>query len=99
MKKIVKYKVAGDMKGLLGYFEDGTYYHIHSNELSKLEKWILKFILTENKKIEKLKEVTKIQCSKGNYDVNEYMRGMANGLILAEAIMEDKDPKYIETKT
>ena len=35
MKKIIKYKVSGDMKELLGYFEDGT------DELSKLEKWIL----------------------------------------------------------
>jgi len=45
-------------------------------------------------RIEKLKEITKIQCSKGNYDVNKYMRGMVNGLILAESIMEDKNPKY-----
>ena len=46
----------------------------------------------------KLKEITKVQCQKGNYDVNEYMRGMANGLILAEAIMNDKEPKYFEEK-
>ena len=46
----------------------------------------------------KLNSVTKIQCQKGNYSVSEYMRGMANGLILAEAIMNDKEPKYFEKK-
>ena len=48
------------------------------------------------KRIKQLKDITKIQCSKGNYDIDEYMRGMANGLILAEANMEDKDPQYLE---
>lgn len=48
------------------------------------------------KKIEHLKSVTKIQCSKGNYDQGEYMRGMANGLMLAVSIFEDKEPKYFE---
>lgn len=47
-------------------------------------------------RLENLKSCKNIQCSKGNYDQNEYMRGMANGLILAEAIMEDKEPKYKE---
>ena len=49
-------------------------------------------------RIKQLKEVTKTQCLKGNYDANEYMRGMANGLILAEAIMEDKEPIYLDER-
>jgi len=49
-------------------------------------------------RINELEEVKKIQCSKGNFDQSEYMRGMANGLILAVAIMEDKSAKYIEAK-
>ena len=50
--EIIKYEISGDMKGLLGFFEDGTYYHIHSNELSKLEKWILNmFILSKKNKM------------------------------------------------
>lgn len=39
---IVKYKLSGE--GLLGYFDGGSYCHIHSNELTKLEKWIHKLL-------------------------------------------------------
>ena len=93
MKEIVKYKVSGDMKGLLGYFEDKTYYHIHSDELSKLEKWILNmFILTDDKRMEKLDNIMKIQLSDPANKTDNYMRGLSNGLILAKAILTDKDP-------
>lgn len=30
-----------------------------------------------------LKSIVEIQCSKGNFDQGEYMRGMANGLLIA----------------
>lgn len=46
-----------------------------------------------------LENILKIQCSKGNYDVDEYMRGMANGLLLAwNTIVEPygKDVKFFE---
>jgi len=43
-----------------------------------------------------LKNLADIQSTKGNYDCNEYMRGLANGLILAVATMENKEPNYIE---
>ena len=39
-EKIIKYEISKDGKGLLAYWADG-FYHIHSNELTKLEKWIL----------------------------------------------------------
>lgn len=45
MKEIVEYEISGDGVGLLAYFEDGSFYHIHSDELSKLEEWILKLLL------------------------------------------------------
>lgn len=47
------------------------------------------------RRFEKLVSVTKTQCSKGNYDQDEYMRGLANGLILAESIMEEIEPAFI----
>ena len=55
---------------------------------------------TSKTNLEKLKEAKEIQCSKGNYDQGEYMRGLANGLILAEHIMEDNkgEPKYFDKK-
>ena len=43
-----------------------------------------------------LKDATKVQCQKGNYDTNEYMRGMANGLKLADGIMNDREPKFFK---
>lgn len=46
------------------------------------------------KAFENLKDVTNIQCSKGNWDYDEYMRGMANGLILAMSCFTGKEPKY-----
>ncbi len=46
--------------------------------------------------LKSLINIRDIQCSKGNYDQGEYMRGMANGLIVAVSIMEGKEPKYIE---
>jgi hypothetical protein len=47
-------------------------------------------------RLEKLEEITRIQCSEGNYTVNEYMRGMANGMILAVATLNDTDPVYFD---
>lgn len=49
-----------------------------------------------SKGIKELEDVTAIQVSNGNWNYSEYMWGMANGLILALAIMKDEDPKYLE---
>lgn len=46
--------------------------------------------------IEKLEDVTAIATSGGNYDCNAYMHGMANGLILARAIMKDEEVNYLD---
>ena len=40
---ILKYKLSKDGKGLLKYFKHNgkiSFYHVHSKELSPLEKWI-----------------------------------------------------------
>lgn len=46
--------------------------------------------------LEKLDAVTAIATSPGNAHADEYMRGMANGLILAQAIMNECEPIYID---
>lgn len=46
--------------------------------------------------MEKLKELIKIQTSRGNWDYDPYMQGMANGMLLAEAVLEDRSPVYLE---
>lgn len=50
-------------------------------------------------RVKMLDEVVTTQSSPGNFDQNEYMRGMANGLILAQAIMKSEEPKYFEQKS
>lgn len=49
-----------------------------------------------NKNLDKLKELVTIQCSGGNWNYDSYMMGFANGMILSLAIMEDKEPVYLE---
>ncbi len=49
-------------------------------------------------RIEKVRDITKIQCYPGNWDKNEYMRGLANGLLIAVAILEVKEPTLKEHK-
>ena len=43
-----------------------------------------------------LNEIIAIQKMSGNWDYNPYMHGMLNGLILAKAIIEDKEPVYYD---
>jgi hypothetical protein len=48
------------------------------------------------KRIADLRNIKEVQCSKGNYDQGEYMRGLANGLIMALSIMERNEPKFFD---
>lgn len=47
------------------------------------------------KHLEQLDNCTAIAISPGNADVNDYLRGMANGLLLAQSIFKGGEPKYI----
>ncbi len=67
---------------------------VHSILLAKLTEELEK----EKKKARQIAEVTKIATSPGNADANEYMRGMANGLVVADSVANDKhDPKFVES--
>lgn len=46
-------------------------------------------------RLEDLRSVVEISASKGNGDANEYMRGMANGLLLAWTIMAEPYGKEV----
>ena len=46
--------------------------------------------------ITELEKLVAIACSPGHYDYDEYMYGMANGLILALAVMKDEEPQYLD---
>ncbi len=43
--------------------------------------------------LEGLDEIVKVQCSEGNWNANPYMMGLANGLLLAQAIVTSTDYK------
>jgi len=43
--EIVRYELSKDEKGLMGVLSGGQTFHIHSDELSELEKWIHKQML------------------------------------------------------
>ncbi len=51
------------------------------------------------KRLSDLDNIIAIQCSPDNGNASEYMRGMANGLILADATLKDTDPVYLEGPT
>ena len=46
--------------------------------------------------INKLREMTAVQCSDGNWNYDPYMHGMANGMIFSLALIEDEKPVYLE---
>lgn len=46
--------------------------------------------------LKQLREVTAVQRMVGNYTYDSYMHGMANGLTLALALMEGKEPLFLD---
>jgi hypothetical protein len=48
-------------------------------------------------KLEALRNVHEIQGQKGNWDYDQYMLGLYNGLELALSIMENREPQYRES--
>ncbi len=50
------------------------------------------------KALNMLREMTAVQGTDGNWDYNDYMRGMYNGMEYALSIFEDRQPLYKEAK-
>lgn len=46
-------------------------------------------------RVDKLRELLAIQSAPGTIDQGEYMRGMANGLVLALSVLTDEEPAFI----
>lgn len=42
-----------------------------------------------------LREMKELQCRDGNWNYDQYMHGMANGLIFAVSLFETKRPEYL----
>lgn len=46
--------------------------------------------------LEQLESLIKTQCMDGNWDYSPYMHGLANGMILSNAILKDINPVLLE---
>lgn len=57
---------------------------------------VAEYVTTGKTPEQKLDEVTAVSSDPGNALADEYMRGMANGLILAQSIVRGTEPQYIE---
>jgi hypothetical protein len=45
----------------------------------------------------KMQEIIAIQCSDGNWNYDPYMHGMANGMIYANSLFLDLEPKFLDS--
>ena len=50
----------------------------------------------DEERIIELQGLVKTQCSDGNWNYDPYMHGMANGMILALAIVEGNEPQFLD---
>jgi|GEM_PF-5756981 len=46
--------------------------------------------------VEALEDLLEVQCSDGNWDYDEYMHGMANGMILALSLFKAGEVEFLE---
>jgi hypothetical protein len=54
------------------------------------------FLTNAANAVHKINEVAAVQTQPGNGHYDHYMRGMANGLILAQSIVNNEEPDYID---
>ena len=69
---------------------------IHEFHLDNKEAAEEIFNKLNSKRLKDLKNVCDIQCSEGNYNYSKGMFGMAQGLILAVATVENSDPVFLD---
>ena len=46
--------------------------------------------------LESINRLINIHCCHGHYNLNPYMHGLANGLILAKSCITNEEPEYLE---
>ena len=47
------------------------------------------------KRLKEIENAVNIQCSEGNWNYDPYMFGMANGMILVQAMINGDSPVYL----
>jgi len=48
------------------------------------------------KSVKTLREMKDVQCRDGTWNYDPYMHGMANGIIFALSMFDDKPPQYLD---
>ena len=43
-----------------------------------------------------MRDLINVQCSSGNWNYDEYMHGMANGMLLMMSIVDGSQPEFLE---
>jgi len=66
---------------------------MYTNELDELSTILRAYIRLEHN-LNKLKNLIDIQCTDGTWNYDDYMLGLANGLICAYTTMSDKEPEF-----
>jgi hypothetical protein len=74
------------------------YFNLSEYEREQLRRMrpTLDAVLGVSERLGKLRELALIQREHGNWNFDAYMHGMANGLQLAVAVMEDREPEYLK---
>ena len=67
------------------------------NNLNELIKYHSEKHTKYKDSIDKLESLIKVQCTDGNWNYDPYLHGMANGMILAHAVVTDTDAVFLET--
>jgi hypothetical protein len=56
----------------------------------------IKLVIIPQKRLNDIDDVLSIQCADGNWNYDEYMHGMANGMILVDSIVKNYEPEFLE---
>ena len=72
---------------------DGTHETEENAEVSASE---LKYLVILQDSVKRLREMKDVQCSDGNWNYDPYMHGMANGMIFALSLFDNKPPEYLQ---
>lgn len=89
--------------------EDYNKYYVQGSDHYLIPRDELKLLLKENQELKKQveewehhlkcsKEMLEIQGQKGNYDYDEYMLGLYNGMEYIISLFETREPNYISGK-
>ena len=95
----LRVQLAGCLTIAEGYGNTPTTQHLRAKEgdygWSLAYQRTLELRQRSDKVLDSLRNARAIQCSNGNWDYDHYMFGMANAIIFAVAVLEGREPIYL----